>query len=189
MPREEGWGYPDSPRKEAPERGKEWPQKEKHQKEYPKENPLPTSGPIPEIIDDIGDIEDELEEIKAALYCSLDKVAAGTIINPQAVYTSRPQIPLLRADGDLIITRIHIVCSDSSPTTELAGDLKYADDMNTGSFTGATVIDVCDTTNGVFTAVDGFDNDSVPSGKYIYFQMDSSPHADIKDFYIEVYYT
>lgn len=156
---------------------------------FPPEDTLPTSGLIPDLIDDLGDVEDELEELKAAVYCGFDKVAAGTIINPQSVYTSRPQIPLLRAEGDMIITRIHIVCSSSAPTTELAGDLKYADDMNTGSFANATVIDVCDTTGGVFTAISGFDDDSVPKGKYIYFEMDASPHADITDFYIEVYYT
>lgn len=186
MPREKGWGYPDTPPKESPERGKEWPEKERFRKEYPlpQENPLPTSGPLPEIIDDLGDIEDELDEIKAALYCSLDKVAAGTIINPQAVFTSRPQIPLLRTEGDTVITRIHI---KGPGTSVLAGDLKYADDLS--AFAGATLIQVCDTTGGSFTITSGITDDTVPAGKYIYFQLDSSPAADWTDFYIEVYYT
>lgn len=146
--------------------------------------PLPISGPGADIVDDIGDLEDELEELKAAVYCSLDKVAAGTIISPSAVFTSRPQIPLLRAEGDLIITRIHI---KGPGTSVLAGDLKYADDLT--SFAGATLIQVCDTTAGAFTITSGITDDSVPKGKYIYFQMDSAPAADWTDFYIEVYYT
>ena len=117
------------------------------------------------------------------------KILAGTISNPQAVYTQRPEVFLFRAPAALTITRIHIACADYSPGTELAGDLKFADDNNIGSYANATVIDVCDTTNGVKTITSGFDDATVPSGKYIYFLMDASPHADIKDFYIEVYYT
>jgi hypothetical protein len=113
----------------------------------------------------------------------------GWVTNPQAVYAQRAQVIMFRADAALTITRIHIHGSDTTPTTELAGDLKFADDINVGGFANATVIDVCDTTNGVVTITSGFDDATVPSGKYIYFQMDASPHADFKDFYIEVYYT
>jgi hypothetical protein len=113
----------------------------------------------------------------------------GLVSNPQAVYIQRAQIPMFRADAALTITRIHIHCSDTSPTAELAGDLKFADDINAGGFANATIIDVCDTTNGVVTITSGFDDATVPSGKYVYFQMDASPHADIKDFYIEVFFT
>jgi hypothetical protein len=113
----------------------------------------------------------------------------GFVSNPQAVYAQRARIVIMRADAALTITRIHIHCSDTSPTAELAGDLKFADDINVGGFANATIIDVCDTTNGVVTITTGFDDATVPSGKYVYFQMDASPHADIKDFYIEVFYT
>ena len=111
------------------------------------------------------------------------------ITNPQAVYAQRAQVVLLRAPAALTITRIHIHGNDVSPTAEMAGDLKFADDVATGGFANATVIDVCDTTNGVFTATSSFDDATVPSGKYIYWQFDASPHADWKDFYIEIYYT
>lgn len=111
------------------------------------------------------------------------------VSNPQLVYTQRAQVVLFRAPAALTITRIHIVGNDSTPTAELAGDLKWADDVSDGSFANATVIDVCDTTNGVFTATSSFDDATIASGKYVYFQMDASPHADWKDFYIEVYYT
>jgi hypothetical protein len=113
----------------------------------------------------------------------------GLVSNPQEVYAQRAQIVMFRAEAAITITRIHIHCSDTSPTTELAGDLKFADDVNVGGFANATIIDVCDTTNGVVTITSGFDDATVPAGKYIYFQMDASPHADIKDIYLEVYYT
>jgi hypothetical protein len=113
----------------------------------------------------------------------------GFVVNPQLIYSSRAQVVMYRAPYALTITRIHIHCSDTSPTTELVGDLKWADDVNAGGFANAAVIDVCDTTNGVVTITTGFDDATVASGKYIYFQMDASPHADIKDFYIEFYYT
>lgn len=111
------------------------------------------------------------------------------VSNPQAVYDQRAQIVLQRTSAAITITRIHIHGNDVTPTAELAGDLKFADDVATGGFANATVIDVCDTTSGVFTATSSFDDATVPSGKYIYFQMDASPHADWTDFYIEYYYT
>ena len=112
----------------------------------------------------------------------------GLVSNPQAMYTQRAQIVMFRADAALTITRIHIHGADLSPTAEMAGDLKWATDVNIGGFADAAVIDVCDTTNGVFTVTTGMDDPTIPSGKYVYFQMDASPHADWKDFYIEVYY-
>lgn len=114
----------------------------------------------------------------------------GTIANPGGYYTDiRAQIPLFRADAALTITRIHIHGADLTPTSEMALDLKFATDINTGGFAGATVIDVCDTTNGVFTATSSFDDATVPSGKYVYWSMDAAPHADWKDFYFEIYFT
>lgn len=113
----------------------------------------------------------------------------GFVSNPQAAYAQRAQIVIARTDAAITITRIHIHGNDTTPTAELAGDLKFADDVNTGGFASATIIDVCDTTNGVVTITAGFDDATVPSGKYIYFQMDASPHVDWKDFYIEVYFT
>lgn len=114
----------------------------------------------------------------------------GVVGDPAGWYTNiRAQVIIFRTDAAITITRIHIHGADLTPTSELAGDLKFADDINIGGFANATVIDVCDTTNGVFTATSGFDDATVPSGKYVYFQMDAAPHADWKDFYIEVYYT
>jgi hypothetical protein len=111
----------------------------------------------------------------------------GTISNPQAVYAQRAQIPIMRAPQALTITRIHIVTNQTAQ--QLAGDLKWADDITDASFANAAVIDVIDTTSGVFTATSSFDDATVASGKYVYLQLDSSPNAAIKDFYIEIYYT
>lgn len=118
-----------------------------------------------------------------------DRRIFGLVSNPQAVYAQRAQITMMRTPTAITITRIHIYGSDTTPTSELAGDLKFADDINIGGFANATIIDVCDTTSGVKTITTGFDDATVPAGKYIYFQMDASPHTDWKDFYIEVYYT
>jgi hypothetical protein len=113
---------------------------------------------------------------------------SGSISNPQAAYAQRPQVFLFQAPFALTITRIHISGPDATPGAELAGDLKFADDTFTGVFANATVIDVCDTTSGVFTAT-SFDDATVPANKYIYFSMDASPNADWKDIYIRIDYT
>jgi hypothetical protein len=118
------------------------------------------------------------------------KIVSGTIADPNDYYTNvRPEIPIMRAKADLTITRIHIHGPDSTPTSEMALDLKWADDIFTGSFANASVIDVCDTSSGVVTITAGFDDATVASGKYIYWSMDSAPHADWVDFWFEIHYT
>lgn len=114
-----------------------------------------------------------------------------TVSDPAGLYNNdRAQIALFDSfQGALTITAIRIRCNDSTPSTEFAGDLKFADDLFDGSFANATVIDVCDTTSGAFTATSGFDDATVPTDKFIYLQMDAAPHADITQLYIEVYYT
>lgn len=122
-------------------------------------------------------------------YSGTTQRVRGTVANPNGYYTNiRAQIPIFRADAALTITRIHIHGADTTPTSEMALDLKFADDLNTGGFANATVIDVCDTTNGVVTITSGFDDATVPSGKYIYWSLDAAPHADWKDFWFEIYY-
>jgi len=144
------------------------------------------------VVQDTGATPDERAMTASELRDELDvttRILAGSVSNPQAAYAQRAQIVMFRAPYAITITRIHIHCADLTPGAELAGDLKWADDVNTGGFANAAVIDVCDTTSGVFTVTTGMDDPTIASGKYIYFQMDASPHADITDFYIEVYYT
>ena len=111
----------------------------------------------------------------------------GTISNPQAVYAQAASLPIIQADAALTITGIYI---DTRQTAqEMAGDLKFADDQTIGTLANAIVIDVCDTTSGVFSATSSFDDATVPSGKYIYYQFDASPNAAIKDFTLKITYT
>jgi hypothetical protein len=112
----------------------------------------------------------------------------GSVSNPQAVYAQRPQIFMYQAPWAMTVTKIHI----SNPTTDdIVGDLKFADDTLTGVFAGATVIDICDSTSGSFTvsASSDMDDATVPANKYIYFSLDSSPAAAVKDFFIRIDYT
>jgi hypothetical protein len=145
------------------------------------------------LVQDVGSAPDERvmsgAELKLAAKKGITWMERRFVTNPQAVYAQRAQIVLFRTDAAITITRIHIHGSDPTPTTELAGDLKWADDVSTGGFANAAVIDICDTTNGVVTITSSFDDTTIASGKYVYFHMDSSPHADWTVFYIEVYYT
>jgi hypothetical protein len=113
----------------------------------------------------------------------------GCISNPQAMYASRPQIFMDETAQAITVTSIFIGGPDSTPGAELAGDLKFADDMLTGVFANATVVDICDTTNGTVTITSGFDDATIPANKYVYFQLDASPNADWKDMLIIVNYT
>jgi hypothetical protein len=113
----------------------------------------------------------------------------GTIVDPQTTYTKRAQVVMLYTTAAITITGIYVRLNDSTPTSEFAGDLKFADNQFDGSFTNATIIDVVDTTSGAFTATSGFDDPTVPSGKFIYLSMDASPHADIDEIYVLFTYT
>jgi hypothetical protein len=109
------------------------------------------------------------------------------ISNPQAIYSQRAQLPLFKTAGALTLSMIEVKLSDNSPTTELAADLKYANDTFDGGFANATLIAALDTTNGAMSKTTGFS--SIASGKYIYIQFDASPHTDIKDLLITLYFT
>jgi len=117
------------------------------------------------------------------------KTWEGSMSNPQAMYAQRAQVVIGLTTAAITITSIKVRINDSTPTAELAGDLKFADDQFTGSFANATVIDICDTISGAFTATSSFDDATVPSGKFVYFQFDASPHVDIVDVFIQILYT
>lgn len=111
------------------------------------------------------------------------------ISNPQALYNQRPEIFLKKTRAALTIASINLTLSDYTPGAEFAGDLKFADDMNLGSYANSTLICALDTTNGVISRTSGFNDATVPSGKFIYIDMDASPHADIKDMLLGGTYT
>lgn len=136
-----------------------------------------------------GAMTDGERAVSPASLKGLVKKCGGTIGSPQTWYARRPQIIMLYTAVAITIASIKINGNDPTPTSELAGDLKHADDPYTGSFANAAVIDQCDTTNGAFSVSSGMDDPTVPANKFIYFQMDSSPHADWLDYHIEFEYT
>ena len=148
------------------------------------------AGDFPASIDDSGKyVKRTLAQTKTILGVDVHYYGA-TISNPQAMYSQRAQIPLFFTKrGAITISRIRVDGNDITPTSELAGDLKHADDKHDGGFANAAVIDVVDTTNGVFEATSGFDDATVPVNKWIYLQLDASPHADWKDITVEFDYT
>ena len=114
-------------------------------------------------------------------------VRTGTIWAPFDLYDEDTQIMVFRAPAALTITRIHISGPNAAPTTELDIDLKWASD--TTAWTDAAVIDVCDTTSGVVTITSGFDDATIASGKYVYWQFGADPHADWLWAWFEIHYT
>ena len=125
----------------------------------------------------------------------LDAVASnvhkweGTISNPQAVYAQRAQLPIGLTTVAITVTSVTVRLNDSTPGAELAWDLKFADDIFTGSFANATVVVAADTTSGAATITSSFTDATIPAGKYVYWQFDSSPHTDIKDIFAQILYT
>jgi hypothetical protein len=144
------------------------------------------AGDFPVSIDGVNYVKRTLAQTKTILGVAV-KVREGTISNPQAVYAQRPQIYIGESLAAQTVTGIYIDTFQAGQ--ELAGDLKYADDADTGGFANDVVIDVIDTTSGKFSATSGFDDATIPAGKKIYLQLDSSPHADIKDFSVLILYT
>ena len=111
-----------------------------------------------------------------------------TIVDPNNIYNNvDTQIPIYQMPAAATMTRIHISGPTASPTSELDINLRYATD--TTSWTGATTIDVCDTTSGVVTITSGFDTSSVPSGGYLYWEFGAEPHADWVWFFFRLEWT
>jgi len=103
------------------------------------------------------------------------------ILNPNAAYDNDTQIPVSFTDAAITIKRI--VVSNDSASYNVAGDLKWADNLT--SFTGATVINDFDTTSGVRDD-SSITSASVASGKYVYLQFDSQPSSSLKFTHIHV---
>jgi len=96
------------------------------------------------------------------------------ILNPNGAYDNDTQIPIAFTTAALTVTKI--VVSNNTTSYEVAGDLKWADNLT--SFTGATVINDFDTTSGVRTD-DTITSGSVAAGKYVYLEFDSQPDSNI----------
>ena len=127
----------------------------------------------------------------AAQIAALERTAVrflrGTLTDPPGYQAIDTQIPIwIATDAAITITSIKVSC-DADPTTELDLDLKFAD-ASIG-WANATLIDVCDTTAGVFAATSGFDDATVPSGKVVYFEFGAAPDAATLWFTFEIQFT
>lgn len=127
----------------------------------------------------------------AAQIAALERTAVrflrGTLTDPPGYQAIDTQIPIwIATDAAITITSIKISC-DADPTTELDLDLKFADAPI--GWANATLIDVCDTTAGVFSATSGFDDATVPSGKVVYFEFGAAPDAATLWFTFEIQFT
>jgi len=113
----------------------------------------------------------------------------GTIVDPQAKYALRAQLPIGYTTAAITVTSILVRLNTATAGAELAADLKFADDVFTASLANAAVINALDTTSGALTKTSAFTDATIPAGKFVYIQFDSSPHVDILDIFIQILYT
>ena len=107
-----------------------------------------------------------------------------TLLDPNGLYDVDTQVFIGWATQALTITKIQVECS-ADPTTEITGDLKYADDFI--ALTNATVINDFDTTAGKRTDT-SITSASVASGKAIYIQFDAQPEAALAQIHFHIEY-
>ena len=106
----------------------------------------------------------------------------------RGMYVCVPAWKLLdMARGSLVfpsgitILNWYVDCSIATPTTQLNANLKYCDAVTTGAFPGANpvLIDILDTTTGNSNRTDmsgsSLGSGIIPSGKIVYFDLDSDP--------------
>lgn len=97
-----------------------------------------------------------------------------TLIDPATAYGVSATIPIwVKTDAAITITNLEVSC-DADPTTELTGDIKYADAVI--GLGNAVVINDFDTTNGV-RSDSSITSGAVASGKCIYISFDTTPDA------------
>ncbi len=108
------------------------------------------------------------------------------ISNPADFYTNvDTKICLIpKVDAALTVTRIIVTC-DANPTTEITGDLKYADTYI--GLANPVVINDFDTTDGVRDD-DSISSGAVAAGKSIYISFDTTPDIALKTITIDVFF-
>jgi hypothetical protein len=104
-----------------------------------------------------------------------------SVIDPATVYGLTPQVFIGWALADLTITKIQV---EIDTTDDINADLKWADDFQ--ALTGATVIDIIDTTSGKKTITSGFDDATIAAGKAIYLQFDATPSSTPKQYHLRI---
>jgi len=107
-----------------------------------------------------------------------------TIALPNTLYDSDTQWSLIvQTPAALTITNIEVSC-DADPETELDWDLKFAD-----AFIGlanATLIVALDTTSGAASISAGWNDNTVPASKCIYFEFAADPDAAITQIGLQI---
>lgn len=115
----------------------------------------------------------------------IEHIGPFNVRNPNAVHADDPTVclwPITQA----AITISKIIITLKTTDNEVEGDLKYAD-----AFIGLAnpvVINPFDTTSGVLVD-DSIVSGSVPAGKCIYLEFDSSPAAAITQMCVDIEFT
>lgn len=140
-----------------------------------------------------GEIAIDTAQAQLAYYDGTREVAIPSIRMAHGVfdltgwYTYQHYVMLVPLDSDrypdgLVITEWEVNClTAADPTTELDANLKYCDDIGTGTLPGANpvLIDVLDTTTGNSAETNMASSDlgsgAIPTGKTIYIEMDADP--------------
>ncbi len=116
---------------------------------------------------------------------TLDHHLRFTIVDPATTYTTSATIPIIpKLDNNITITNLEVTC-DADPTTELTGDIKYADAYI--GLANATVINDFDTTAGV-RSDSTITNATVTLGKCVYGSFDATPDANITTINMDITY-
>ena len=111
------------------------------------------------------------------------------IPGPDAYYQAGiTEFPIFaETNAALTITKIHVEC-DADPTTEPEIDIQHAATF-IGRVPGSdTVVDVCDTTSGLFEATSSFDDADIATDRCIYVTLSADPDDNIESIVIEVEY-
>ena len=108
-----------------------------------------------------------------------------TIVDPASVYGKSATICIWnKTDSAIHIKNIKFRCN-ADPTTEVTGDIKYADDLI--GLANPTLIAAIDTTAGSFSS--GAINVAVASGKCIYLSYDTTPDVNTTQHAVDITFT
>lgn len=109
-----------------------------------------------------------------------------TIPTPAILYGFDTQVCLIpNVPNAMTITKLEVTC-DANPTTELTGDIKYADTFI--GLANPVVINDFDTADGVRVDT-SITTGAVPEGKCVYLQWDTTPDAAMTQMSVIITYT
>lgn len=109
-----------------------------------------------------------------------------TIPTPAILYGFDTQVCLIpNVPNAMTITKLEVTC-DANPTTELTGDIKYADTFI--GLANPVVINDFDTADGVRVDT-SITTGAVPAGKCVYLQWDTDPDAAMTQMSVIITYT